>query len=469
MTKKKIRLGLLLFILMAVIVFRLIASRLQQLYYSEESQEELSAVVENPYCGWYQIFEYQLSDEANNLSRANRHRKEFDENCSLVLLEFDLQNYNSTEISDEALSDFNDVLAAWANSKQQMILRFAYDYEGNAKNTEPASLSLIQTHMNQLAPYVNAYKNYVYICQGLFVGNWGEMHSSAYANKADFLSLMSVWSHDVDSSIFLAVRTPEIWRQMVSSLNPISSEEAYSGSLKSRLSLYNDGMLGSITDVGTYDEDSSFSEIENYVGKGNRQEEIAFQNSLCLYVPNGGEVMNDNEYNDIENAVQSLSDMHVSYLNIEYDEDVINKWKTSEYKGENGFNYISKYLGYRYVIQASDLSTLSLFGHKASYEIYIENAGFAPAYKRFTPSITLVKTNTKETKTIELSGDNRYWMPGEEVCLSTDIDFSEYEDGYYDVYFNLRDSVCDTEIYMANQSYYEEYGYLLGRIALNHR
>ena len=35
----------------------------------------------------------------------------------------------------------------------------------------------------------------------------------------------------------------------------------------------------------------------------------------------------DNVYNDFDNAVKDLSQMHVSYLNSEYDSTVLNKWK----------------------------------------------------------------------------------------------------------------------------------------------
>ena len=57
--------------------------------------------------------------------------------------------------------------------------------------------------------------------------------------------------------------------------------------------------------------------------------------------------------------------MHVSYLNKDYDPDVINKkWKTSLYSGSDllyhgmtGYDYISCHLGYRYVLTASRFFT----------------------------------------------------------------------------------------------------------------
>ena len=46
-----------------------------------------------------------------------------------------------------------------------------------------------------------------------------------------------------------------------------------------------------------------------------REEELAFQDVLCSSVPSGGEVIVDNPYNDLENAIADLKTMHVSYLN----------------------------------------------------------------------------------------------------------------------------------------------------------
>ncbi len=78
-------------------------------------------------------------------------------------------------------------------------------------------------------------------------------------------------------------------------------------------------MLGSDLDLGTYGASHDTFTEENYVSKGNRTQELNYQNELCKSVPNGGEVVLDNRLNDIDNAVSALSTMHVSYLNYLYD------------------------------------------------------------------------------------------------------------------------------------------------------
>ena len=138
-----------------------------------------------------------------------------------------------------------------------------------------------------------------------------------------------------DESVYLAVRTPAQWRGIVQSDNP--GEEILSGShLAARLSLFNDGLLGNRSDYGTYktDDSSGF----DVLGRRSREEELDFQRELCRYVPNGGEVINDNPYNDFENAVKGLSERHITYLNKDYDQTVLKKWEKEKVTEDGCFN-----------------------------------------------------------------------------------------------------------------------------------
>ncbi len=76
---------------------------------------------------------------------------------------------------------------------------------------------------------------------------------------------------------------------------------------------FNDGMLGSVSDYGTY-SDNTRQDAGDF-SAWTREEELAFQDVLCSSVPSGGEVIVDNPYNDLENAIADLKTMHVSYLN----------------------------------------------------------------------------------------------------------------------------------------------------------
>lgn len=86
---------------------------------------------------------------------------------------------------------------------------------------------------------------------------------------------------------------------------PLASSQTGDGSLASRLGLFNDGMLGSVYDLGTYD-DTPLTSSSTPGEKGSRSDELIYQYKLCQYVPNGGEVTVNNEYNDLENAIAVL-------------------------------------------------------------------------------------------------------------------------------------------------------------------
>lgn len=55
----------------------------------------------------------------------------------------------------------------------------------------------------------------------------------------------------------------------------------------------------------------------------------------------GGEAVNDNVYNDGANAQEYLRKLHVTYLNSQYDDKVLNKWKDCGI-----YEKISRSLGY---------------------------------------------------------------------------------------------------------------------------
>ena len=169
---------------------------------------------------------------------------------------------------------------------------------------------------------VNKYTDSVYIIQGLLIGNNGEMHDSNYENIDQIRQLAEAMAAAVSPEIYLAVRTPAQLRGILRTKTPLASSQTGDGSLASRLGLFNDGMLASVYDLGTYD-DTPLTSSSTPGEKGSRSDELIYQYKLCQYVPNGGEVTVDNEYNDLENAIADLATMHVSYLNAEHDPEVL--------------------------------------------------------------------------------------------------------------------------------------------------
>ncbi len=427
-----------------------------------------SIPLSNPYRGWYGIYGYTLSDD-NPPDMEDVRKSISSDPCELALLEINLRNYAASDISDTGLAQLDTLLRAWEDDGRQLILRFLYDWDGKAKETEPGDISIIKRHMGQVAETVNRHKQSVYLLQGIFVGNCGEMNNSNYMREGDMRELTECLASAVDPSIFLSVRTPAHYRAICRSFEPVSADKAFSGEIGARIGLFNDGMLGSESDLGTYG-DSPLDESGDFNGKGTREEEISFQEALCRFVPNGGEAVLDNEYNDFPNAAEDLRRMHVSYLDRGYDLEVLDKWRGSSYEGPghfhgaNGYSYIGDHLGYRYAFRSSSCDFNTLRDEKASLSLTIENEGFANCCRPLSSEVTVLRADGSVLDAIPLDADARFWEGGKSTTLKIPLDIRTYGEGEYKIYYRLSDPASGRAIRFANTLSLSEHGYLIGNL-----
>lgn len=422
--------------------------------YTPAAYTESAAPLPNPYIGWYRMFGYVLSD-TEPFDLATIESQEY--GPELIMLEINLQNYQETPVSDTALHQLDHILTSWQSRGKQLIVRFLYDWDGNALEKEPKDISLILQHMSQTAKIVNQHTDCVYILQGIFVGAWAEMHSSNYMGEEDMLTLANHWNAVTDPSIFLAVRTPEQWRVITRSHDPLSASQNFDDSLPARLGLFNDGMLGSDTDLGTYGTLESLDPSQAY-GKLTRQKEIEFQNVLCSYVPNGGETVIDNPYNDFSSAIADFAATHISYLNHGYDQNVHHKWSESLYTGTapfdgmNGYDYITRHLGYRYVLRSSDFSLAYPWRDTAWLSVTLENVGFSNSYRSFDVSLLLRHMENGKEYSLPIQTDTRFWDSGAKTSIAIPLKIRTYDPGAYELFLKISDPVSGYDIRLANES-----------------
>lgn len=447
----------------------LLYQKIHVVTYTAADCSESAGTLSNPYCGWYSIHGYIISDDKALLLPKEASVKEKN-SAGLVLLEVNLKNYASRAISQTGLQQINDLLAAWKDNGSQIILRFLYDWDGKGESSEPSDIELIEQHMEQVAGIVNTYKASIWLMQGIFVGDCGEMHGTKHMGNGDTARLMEKLASVIDPSIYLSVRTPSQLRSILNTADPLTDSTAFDGSLASRLGLYNDGMLGSDTDLGTYG--SAHAPELGLNIHWTRNEEIAFQNQLCQYVPNGGEVVLDNSFNDAEHAISDLRAMHVSYLDRDYDAAVLNKWKNTAYtgtdplyQGATAYDYLSDHLGYRYVLKDSSIKHASRFAQNATLSLSVENVGFSGSYHRFQTKVTLVSENGNQL-TLPVDTDTRYWNAGETEQLLLTLNLSDLSNGTYHVYLKLQDTSLNREIHLATTAEHNEYGYCTGMLSV---
>ena len=385
---------------------------------ASQNPSELSGDASNPYRGWYQINQYRLSDHDFPDETAITESLDLSDGMRLSLAEFNLAEYAGSALSETALDEIRTVLSAARAQQIGLIVRFLYDWDGNAAEAEPDERSIVEGHIRQTAPLINEYKDIIFCMQGIFVGDYGEMHDSAFLGENDSEALFGLLADQTDPDLFLSVRTPEQWRNLTGVSNPSRSAQT---PLSGRTGLFNDGIMASDTDLGTYAENA-------------RAKELSFQNVLCRIVPNGGEALNDNSLNDIPAAIDTLRAMRISYLNPEYDAAVMDKWKHSEYEGENAYAYIGAHLGYRYELAKCDGKThhhfRDLFAPSMDFSITVLNTGFAPAYRRYDMELVLSapdNTQFQELLSVPVLGDNREWMPDEAFSLKARIGKKDFQ------------------------------------------
>lgn len=435
-------------VLLVSVIILIIASYSNRIYYTPEAFTESDKPLQNPYCGFYHIIGYTLSDGYTSSDGYKNAVTSYSE--PLALLEINLKNYRAADISEKGLEQLNDILAAWEGSPKgtRLILRFLYDWDGIALATEPDSLETVLKHMEQASEYVNRYRDTVYIMQGVFTGNWGEMHHSKFQDRDLVKQLINKLNNVIDPSIYLSLRTPKQWRTLNCSYKPKSD---------TRIGLFNDGILGSESDLGTYAENE-------------REKELEFQNELCRYVPNGGEVIYNHNLSELKTAVSALKTMHISYLNADYDSRVLEKWKNSvwtgddAFKGCDGYTYIEAHLGYRYLIDSCKIKNTGFFKSEHTLCLTIRNSGFSNTLKPFESSVTLINKETEDFVRIQLDADFENIGSENKKTFTAKLPVKELKQGEYLVYFSVKDKSSGQTVFLGNENEITEYGYLLGRL-----
>lgn len=404
----------------------------QELVYTETADE-----LYNPERGYYYFINYKVQDDyssyredenGNYLENAWLYDCLPQKNCSLIELQFSLDNYRDRELTDEALEFIDAGFNGLRHYGKKAVLRFMYDANG-AGNCEPDDFDLILRQIGQLSDVLHKNKDVIYVVEAGFLGSCGEWHTSKYTTYDYRTQLVERLMESVPNTRMILVRTPSYYRNIIGTDQPVTAETAFNKSNASRLGIHNDGYLGNATDYGTY-------------ASGTREQELLWQKSHTAYTPFGGEAINPNEYNDFEYAIYDMSMTHCSYLNMTHDTKVKDKWKeavfqdeTSVFDGMDGESYIKLHLGYRYVMRSAAIPHKVTIGEKADFSVNIENVGFGNMYNE--RNAYLIFDNGTETHRFLLDTDPRFWSAGEITQVTANIDTAGLSEGEWDVYISL--------------------------------
>jgi hypothetical protein len=354
--------------------------------------------VPNPARGWYRIAPYNLAESLD--------RSEYvvpgDERGRVVLVRVELSGYREKDLTSEAINRLDRIISKWSEAKRDVVLRCCYDVKGLGFEREPLEFSRVVRHARQVGEVVRSHQREILVYQGLLVGSWGEMHHSRYLSDLRLRELYGALRESAGPNVPIALRTPRHIRQVV-------------GGRKLRdlgpLGIYNDGMMGSATDLSTFGTDANGVELPR--GSWKRADELARLGRIGQIAPLGGEAVGKNEYSRPNAAFEYLRSTHVTYLNRTHDPATISCWAGVSAGGwPTAYDYIGAHLGYRLVCMSARIYA---HGSGVACQVVVANKGFARPFFEIESALLAVEgAQSQSFALLEASGT---WDPGKEMHL----------------------------------------------------
>ena len=327
-----------------------------------------------------------------------------------------------------------------------VALRFRYDANGKT-DPEPATFEQVLHHIDQIKEdgFLEDYKDILMFVESGFVGAWGEQHSGKYTSLDYKAQLLQAVLNMTPDDIPVTVRTPNTFAKWAG-IEPAQLADWVSepGSDAARVGMYNDGYMGSDSDLGTY---------------ANREIETAWLGRQSTAAYYGGEFSGNldwaKKYDTYlpENAIPEMYQTHLSYINgniyalykdmtfgEQYD---VSGGDHSAYYGQTVFQFIRDHLGYRFVLRSSDMPDTTEQGGSFALDFSVENTGFANPIRPQKAELILEQNGTFFVTDAGL--DSRTWRSCtvSDMCIPVKLPGS-IEEGDWNVYLRL--SVGDQDI-----------------------
>jgi hypothetical protein len=378
---------------------------------------------------------------------------------TLLMREYTLDAFRTKPLSDEFLrqleQDFNTVREAGI----KLVLRFAYINQ--AKNGDcpdvykicppygDASKAIVLRHIAQLAPVLRRNADLIAVLQEGFIGIWGENFYTDYfgdpGKNGPGRIMDSSWNdrnevlHALLGALpddrMIQVRTPQIKQKYVFgpsapiSSPTISATQAYTGADISRIGFHNDCFLASPDDYGTYYDYGSSNSPQQEANTPLRE----YLKRDSRYVPVGGETCDDafspqNDCAPFGHAEEEMADMHYSFLNCSYNNDVNNDWDSLGCIGS-----IRQRLGYRFILQTGRFPAKAAPGAPFVFTIKLRNAGYASPFNPRPVHLVFRNKATGAEYKLSAHADPRTWFPGEQTWTDTLALPRDMPAGNYDV------------------------------------
>ena len=300
----------------------------------------------------------------------------------------------SQDLTENALNVLQQTFDNIRDYGGHIIVRICYDPWYNGRSNVTPAHEWVLKHVKQLAPVLSKNTDVIVALEMGMHGAYGEMHSDTsitYDRVAEAVNLML---RNTPPELKILTRTGNYSAKVLGFDNwgvdfHIDGEKfaeiaKAKGDTMYRVGMFNDGYLGTQYDYGTWGADCKTSIC--------REEGVPWLEKYSINTPYGGEALTTASGYQVINTPEFLAyegfRTHTSYLNIQWNNNLIDSWKKTPFKQKDfdydptrvdslsGFKYINDHLGYRFVLRESWLSDTVGEDHMLRAKLRIQNVGF---------------------------------------------------------------------------------------------
>jgi len=344
---------------------------------------------------------------------------------TLVWIYFRLDNYRDRSLDQTALNNITAVFTTARSKGLKLVIRFVYN-PGPGSTTDPnqantdAPIQLVLQHISHLKPILAANADVIAVMQVGFVGHWGEWHSSKYLHPLTYRkAIVDVLLDALPQDRMLQVRYPrykEIFFQ-----GPLTSQEAFTGTDRSRVGHHNDCFLRDQDDGGTYKSSTSQQPKHTSTFCDGKDAVSCWKDFIAQesqFTPVGGETC---QYNpprtDCPNTLLEMDMLHWSFINNGYRPEVLNGWTSG-----GCMETIRRSLGYRLTLKEAFVPPTIRPGGALSLNIRLSNDGFAAMFNPRPAYIVLLGQGGTRYEIPITNVDLRRWAPGQDHTIAVTVD-----------------------------------------------
>lgn len=359
---------------------------------------------------------------AEELAEARRN------GTSLARQIYSLSLFRASDISPSFLEHIQANFDIARTAGVKLIPRFCYNFNEPDGSTDDAAKTTILSHIDQLAPLLQRNVDVINHLEAGFIGQWGEWHDSSNGldNVPDKRAILAKILSALPPTRMVAVRYPEQKRAIYGTNAPLRKEEAFTGIDRARTGHHNDCFLASDDDFGTYWplDPPTLDFQKNYLSQDNR------------YVVQGGETCNNNPpRTDCPLALEELRRLRWSSLNSDFEENVLNGWRTQGCMSE-----IEQRLGYRFRLAQSTIPDRVAAGGTLSLRFDVTNDGWASPHNPRKVVVILRHRPTGTLQAVPVDADPRSWLAGETQTIELNAALpADLAAGDHDVLLHLPD------------------------------